>query len=296
MATKKSKKKRQVSFENLEKDLEKETERTYREFLKARQSSRYLGLGLVLSILLFMILPKLGSSQMVTTVIENAKKTLDNVREHTGFTQSLEASEKEFQFKWTLENYDQLVVGDGKDVTGERLTDIIETYGKPARVKSLEEKEQLIINYDFVGYGNYDDTRRLDLMFYKADDDYYLRQKSIYEIPDEAFPTQEAGSAEDFPWTTTNFEQIVVGSSDSGEGGMTYKEVIALGGLPQRAIINGYDLIDVTSRELILYYRTSKGSEYRSVQVRLKKQSDGTYRVFTKFSDALKKSDDNSAN
>lgn len=79
------------------------------------------------------------------------------------------------------------------------------------------------------------------------------------------------------------FQQVIVGDSNTGQGGMSYEEVIALGGLPYEATVSAYGGgFYEEKKQLQIFYKNGSGSKQSLVDFRFVRQKDGIYRVYAK--------------
>ncbi|NQH32985.1 hypothetical protein HO665_01820 [Streptococcus suis] len=275
-----------------------EFEREYQESLKKKQKATYyLLIAFVLLVLAGLVWtaqqpakeevatysPSSVSTdlQLSSTISQTWTEASDTGV--TDFTRGLTATQEEFSFNWTLKDYDSLVTGMKEDATGDSLSDIIEKYGKPSSARFGEySEENLFLTYAAMEYGINEDQRNLKLVFYKNGSDYYLMNKEVYYLPDDQFPTKEADPNTNL-WTKEVFQQVIVGDSNTGQGGMSYEEVIALGGLPYEATLFAYGGgIFEERKELQVFYKNGSGSKQTFVDFRFVRQKDGIYRVYAK--------------
>lgn len=281
--------KEEESFQELEYLVQEEFERQYQESLKKRRASLFSLLGLLAVILTGIAVWVVANRPMEKVANYKPDKQLRTTTETTesentnAFTRSLVTDKENFSFNWSMADYDKLETGTQVDASGDSLTDIIKAHGKgsSARLSRFGE-EYLSLDYASGDFQLYDDQRRLSLQFYKNGDEYYLSSKTIYNLPDEQFPTEEVGSSA-FKWIEEKFAQITVGDVNHGKGGATYEEVIALGGLPHEAYINAWgDAMTKNSKELLIFYQKGSASRFTTLDISFKEQEDGTYRVYAK--------------
>lgn len=284
--------KKQRGFDGLDQEVEKEFERTYREALTDRRTAFYSFIGLVLIAMLGLAIwfrqhdpgritrTYKGSNTSLSTTTESTPELPQNDK-----TREIVADKDEFKFNWTKKDYDSLVIGQKSEATGDSLTDIIDKYGKPSEARAYENSDDILVSYVGTRYDKYSKEsypdRRVELYFYKNGKEYYLSRKSVSgHVVDERFQTKEA-NLEDF-WNNDTFSKVAVGDSSTGEGGSTYEEVIELGGLPQEVNISASDGLYSHREEVHLHYKAGDASDFNQADIRLKKQEDGTFRVFTK--------------
>ncbi|HEL1761192.1 TPA: hypothetical protein TXT63_000848 [Streptococcus suis] len=286
------------TYTKLSEAVKAEFEREYQGSLKKKQKATYyLLIAFILLVLAGIVWtaqqpakegvatysPSSASTdqQLSSTISQTSTEASD--RGVTDFTRGLTATKEEFSFNWTLKDYDSLVIGITEDATGDSLSDIIEKYGKPSSARFDEYSEEyLFLTYAPLDYDIYADQRMLKLVFYKNGSDYYLLRKDVYSLPDQQFPTKEADPNTNL-WTKDLFQQVIVGDSNTGQGGMSYEEVIALGGLPYEASVFAYGggLIE-EKKELQIFYKNGSGSKQTFVDFRFVRQKDGIYRVYAK--------------
>ncbi|MFC5631857.1 MULTISPECIES: hypothetical protein [Streptococcus] len=284
----KKKNNRYHELEVIRNELDKESKRTYQEFLKGKRSVQQgallLGVALLIGGGIWSVKSNLNrfdwSEKSEISIYQEDDDNLQNA-----FTRRLVASKEDFAFNWTLTDYEGLVVGDKQTATGDSLSSIIEKFGNPSSARLIYDEQTVAIDYKCYDYDIYEDRRQVSLTFYKNGDDYYLKGKNTYNMTDDQFQIQKA--SEDLSWTAENFSELVVGSADTGAGGATYEDVIKIGGLPQESTISGYHSGTLKYVELSLVYRTEYYRDNKNVFIRLEKQEDGTYRVSSKVSESL---------
>ncbi|HFU3843738.1 TPA: hypothetical protein ACGO5P_000747 [Streptococcus suis] len=286
------------TYTKLSEAVKAEFEREYQDSLKKKQKATYyLLIAFILLVLAGLVWtaqqpakeevatysPSSASTeqQFSSTISQTSTEASD--KGVTDFTRGLTATKEEFSFNWTLKDYDSLVIGMKEDATGDSLSDIIEKYGKPSSARFDEYSEEyLFLTYAPLDYDIYADQRNLKLVFYKNGSDYYLMSKEVYYLPDDQFPTKEADRNTNL-WTKDVFQQVIVGDSNTGQGGMSYEEVIALGGLPYEASVFAYGGgFFEEKKELQIFYKNGSGSKQTFVDFRFVRQKDGIYRVYAK--------------
>lgn len=299
MKNKQKKSVKQDTYTKLSEAVKAEFEREYQESLEKKQKATYyLLIAFVLLVLAGLVwTAQQPAKEEVATYSPSSVSTDRQFSSAvsqtwteasdtgvTDFTRGLTATKEEFSFNWTLKDYDSLVIGMKEDATGDSLSDIIEKYGKPSSARFGEYSEEyLYLTYAPSNYDIYADWRRLELAFYKNGSEYYLSSKDVYNLPDEQFPTKEADPYTNL-WTKEVFQQVIVGDSNTGQGGMSYEEVIALGGLPYEASVFAYGggSFWEEKKELQIFYKNGSGSKQTFVDFRFVRQKDGIYRVYAK--------------
>ncbi|HEM6341036.1 TPA: hypothetical protein U2D03_000557 [Streptococcus suis] len=298
MKNKQKKSVKQDTYTKLSEAVKAEFEREYQEsFKKKQKATYYLLIAFVLLVLAGLVWtaqqpakeevatysPSSESTdqQLSSTISQTWTESSD--KGVTDFTRGLTATKEEFSFNWTLKDYDSLVIGMKEDSTGDSLSNIIEKYGKPSSARFDEYSEEyLFLTYAPLDYDIYADQRRLELAFYKNGSEYYLSSKEVYYLPDEKFPTKEADTNTNL-WTNDVFQQVIVGDSNTGQGGMSYEEVIALGGLPYEATVSAYGGgLYEEKKQLQIFYKNGSGAKQSLVDFRFVRQKDGIYRVYAK--------------
>ncbi len=86
---------------------------------------------------------------------------------------------------------------------------------------------------------------------------------------------QKAADAK-FKWTQEYYNSLKKGDSETGQGGSNYNEIVAKVGEPT--------VKDEGTDELEAEWKNEDGSQYQSVSLSFKKQSDGTWLLYDKLS------------
>ncbi|MGT2829500.1 hypothetical protein AB6M97_01210 [Streptococcus hillyeri] len=290
--------KKKESFGSLEKALHVEFEREYQ---KSQKIKAYVGYGLlaVFGLLILIWLQRNQSDKKVEDKsvekvyqFKSADVTTENsINEseiRTDFTKQLIASEKEFDFKWGIENFLSLEVGNIYDGGGATLTKVLQDYGKPSDAyfyDSYFDERSLYLTYDYGIYTNFAYTSEKDprdrgdinLNFYKSGDEYYLQSKDAYSLEDDAYPVAGKDDPK-FEWTLEEFGKVTVGDGNTGDGGVSYDEVIAKYGLPDKSLLSLIGSKEVRQSLEMVYLNGYQGH----VSFRLYKQEDGVFRLFAK--------------
>ncbi|MEX2805415.1 hypothetical protein AB3329_10010 [Streptococcus sp. H31] len=87
-----------------------------------------------------------------------------------------------------------------------------------------------------------------------------------------------------FSWDREAFDSLTVGDPNSGNGGMTYDDIVAAYGEPSTAFESTTD--NITTR--FISYQTAIDNENVSVSLRFINQSDGSWLLSYKFAENLK--------
>lgn len=275
-------KKSRDSFSKIEKDLQREFEREYQQYLVSKS---YLWYGLIVLVVLlgafwFRENDRKESVRWGVDDVTTVSSTSDDIGIRDGFTRELVANEQEFDFKWDLSAIQSLKVGSPYEDNGTSLQDILESYGKPSEAYFYGEDKLLHLFYSYADYENYQDVGNIFLLFYEKDSKYYLMSKSAYDLYDKAYPTSGEISRA-IPLIKEDFSMLMVGDSNTGEGGATYADVIARFGLPNDSRVSVSHRFGIESQELSLSYQDLSGNRM-TLYLKQEQEKEGLFRLYKK--------------
>lgn len=186
-----------------------------------------------------------------------------------------EATEEEFEFRWTLADYDQI---EGSiDEPGETIDEIIAVYGKPSSVWDYSDDDFLSVEYS----QSSEESKLLnpasvDLFFAKEDGTFRLKNKAFFyfSLPDElGFDKAAAGKA----WTEEEYKLLKEGTQ-TGLGGTSLQEIWDRHGAPKESYIH---LTDLGRRIKILY--TAYDPDYYYVSLNFIESANGDWLLSDKY-------------
>ena len=194
----------------------------------------------------------------------------------------VEEDEEKFAFNWTLDNFVELKVGNGR-TNSPTLEEVIAKYGKGSAVSfgtkglTLTYKTRIV---DVPRYGASGHPQEISLVFYDPDSNgknYYLISKSAVYLDDSNYPSATKDEFV-FKWKPEDMDTLTVGDSQYGKGGMTYQEVVERFGLPSELNIYGSGMSN-SPLSLQANYRNFRNIErkYDSVTLIFKRQEDGSF-------------------
>lgn len=194
----------------------------------------------------------------------------------------VEEDEEKFAFNWTLDNFVELKVENGR-TNSPTLEEVIAKYGKGSAVSfatkglTLTYKTRII---DVPRYGSSGHPQEINLVFYDPDSNgknYYLISKSAVYLDDSNYPSATKDEFV-FKWKPEDMDTLKIGDSQYGKGGMTYQEVVERFGLPSELNIYGSGMSD-SPLSLQANYRNFRNIErkYDSVTLTFKRQEDGSF-------------------
>lgn len=185
-----------------------------------------------------------------------------------------EATEEEFEFRWTLADYDQI---EGSiDEPGETIDEIIAAYGKPSSV-SKHSDDFLSVEYS----QSYEETRpldpaRVDLIFIKEDGSFRLKSKRFFDFPmPDELGFDQAAVARD--WTQEDYQLLKEGTR-TGLGGTSLREVWDRHGAPKESYIH---LTDLGRRIEVLY--SEYDSDYYYIMLDFVESAEGDWLLSDKY-------------
>ena len=194
----------------------------------------------------------------------------------------VEEDEEKFAFNWTLDNFVELKVENGR-TNSPTLEEVIAKYGKGSAVSfatkglTLTYKTRII---DVPRYGSSGHPQEINLVFYDPDSNgknYYLISKSAVYLDDSNYPSATKDEFV-FKWKPEDMDTLKIGDSQYGKGGMTYQEVVERFGLPSELNIYGSGMSN-SPLSLQANYRNFRNIErkYDSVTLTFKRQEDGSF-------------------
>lgn len=186
-----------------------------------------------------------------------------------------EATEEEFEFRWTLADYDQI---EGSiDEPGETIDEIIAAYGKPSSVSHRSDVDFLSVEYSqFFEESKPLIPAHVDFHFYKEDGSFRVKSKRFFHfpLPDElGFDQDAAGKA----WTEEEYKLLKEGTQ-TGLGGTSLREVWDRHGAPKESYIH---LTDLGRRIEILY--TAYDPDYYYVSLNFIESANGDWLLSDKY-------------
>lgn len=148
---------------------------------------------------------------------------------------ALVPNKDDFEFKWNLKSFQELHVKDYKEISGLTLDEVVDKFGKAAEL--YYALGSLTLYYDWpVSHpeimGNKGLEQSVHLTFVKIGPTYYLSRKEARVLNDQQFTAALEGQFS-FNWKPEDISALTVGDKVTGQGGMTYQEVVERFSLPQ---------------------------------------------------------------
>lgn len=291
-----SKKTQDDSFASIEVALQDEFEREYQKSLKLKSYACYslLVIFVILGFAWFILNRPNNKVELSHSNQDMTSQKVDDLTDEdefirNEFTKQLLASEKDFKFKWDLTALSSLKVGNPYEKeSGTALSSILEDYGKGSDAYLWEGGDWLSLTYDYDIYHDFtnfdkeysEDKGIVNLIFYKKDDTYYLESRSAYDLQDKAYSIRIEGEGQSFDWSLAEFGKVIVGDSNTGEGGATYDDIIAKYGLPDSSTLSlSQNFDDVLKEKLDIAYGETHNNR---VMLRFMKGDDGIFRLYFK--------------